>query len=414
LAQVRDLYVVVDEKITLYLDRHLQHANLLVGDVVEGTTHPTYRDWLKVTVDGQVYDSRAKYYLSRAKFRESIAHDRADLVSRIERYTDRIDDARDEVWELRSAIAAIEFDSSVEFQEKTIVTNAAPAGGQPTMKAVYTYRNKVSPSQAKRQARDWQGDIDGLEKQVDDWESKRRDDVASLAVLDYNRQFFERRFQAYAINHVSRLMVPYLVTADKVNVYDGDHFISQLKADQVVLGRPNHRSSRWLRVQVGDQTLDARAGRFASRQDVEKDAVSRLARLRQYVADLQARIDLLAARGKQLKSLRVSLQYESRVTRVPLAIYPFAADYPGRAYYIGRSAPRDTTQMVDLGRARRVQRDWEDRLGVIQDSLKRLRRKLDSSRKDLALTEAKAGERSRRFRAIDPLEAQPPLGGILP
>jgi prefoldin subunit 5 len=384
LAQVRDLYVVVDEKVTLYLDRHLQHGNLLVGDVVEGV-------------------------LSRAKFRESIAQDRASLVSRIERYTDRIDSARAETWELRSAVAAIEFDSSVEFREKTIVPVAPGppgAGVQPNLKAVYTYRNKVSPSQAKRQAGKWQDDIDGLDKQVDDWESKRRDDVASLAVLDYNRQFFERRFQVYEDNHVSRLMAPYLVTADKANVYDGEQFITQLKSEQIVLGRPNHRSSRWLRVQLGEQVLDARAERLSSRQDVERDALSRLAKLRQYVADLQAGIDLLSARAKQLKSLRVSLQYESRVTRVPLTVYPFEANYPGRTYYLGRSAPRDATQMVDLGRARSVQRDWESRLADIQDSLKRLRRRLDSARRDLALTEAKTDERSRRFRATDPIETR--------
>jgi hypothetical protein len=94
---------------------------------------------------------------------------------------------------------------------------------------------------------------------------------------------------------------------------------------------------------------------------------------------------------------------------LPLASYPFGADYPGRTYYRTGLVPKQVTQMVDLSRARSVQRDWDAEREDLQDDLKSLRKDLENARTDLAVTEAQAAERIRRFRIADPAGRGAPL-----
>lgn len=425
-AQVRDLYVVTDAKAEFYVDRQRQSLSLQPGDVVEGEAHPTYRDWLRVTIGNQSYDTRAKYFLSRADSREAYARQRVDLLSRVERNSDRIDSAREQIWQLVLASAAIRFDSTVQYREEVLVpvtvippqngANPQPGGrptpqARPAVRVEYRYVDKVSPSRAKNQVKHWTEDIDSLTGQVARWTEDRRDDIAQLAILDAANLALERRFRLFEANRATQVAEPHVVIEDKATLYDGQLPVAELPQEEVVLARGNDRFSRWLRVQRPDQVLDGRREHFASRTAVETEAAGRIARLRQLAADVLADLDLLSEQEKQLRALCLTLRYESQVTRFPLTAYPFAADYAGRAYYISGIAPKNVAEMVNAVTARSVQRDWEKDLAALQEQIKKLRQRLESTRRDAAVTEAKAQERSRRLQGIDP--AEPAATGVI-
>lgn len=422
-AQLRDLHVLTDAKAEFYQGRQRMNLSLQEGDVVEGEAHPTYRGWLQVTLGEQAYDTRAKYFRSRAESREGYARQRADLISRIDRNTERIDSAREQVWQLQSAIAAIRFDSTVQYREEVLVPIVAipppndatpPPGGRPgerhpkpprpTYRVEYRYVDKISPSRAKNQARHWQDDVDSLLAQVAKWTADRRDDLVLLASAEATNQALERRFRLFETNRASQVAEPHLVVSDKAQLYDGQVPVAELQQGEVVLARANDRFSRWLRVQTAAQALDGRREHFAARSAVEAEAAGRVARLRQSAADLEADLDLLSGQEKQLRSLCLSLRYESQLTHFPLTTYPFAADYAGRTFYAGGATPRNTVQMVSAITARSVLRDWEKDLTALQEQLKKLRQRLDAARRDAAVTEAKAQEQSRRLQSIDPAE----------
>lgn len=428
-AQVRDLYVVTDAKAEFYVDRQRQSLSLQTGDVVEGEAHSTYRDWLRVTIGNQSYDTRAKYFLARADHREAYARQRADLLSRIERNSDRIDSAREQTWQLVLASAAIRFDSTVQYREEVLVpvtvvpaqngTGTQPGARpgdrpnppRPVLQVEYRYVDKVSPSRAKNQAKHWAEDIDDLTGQVARWTEERRDDIAQVAILDAANLALERRFRLFETNRVTQVAEPYVVVEDKATLYDGQLPVAEMQQEEVALARGNDRFPRWLRVQRPDRVLDGRREHFASRTAVETGAAGRIASLRQLSADLLADIDLLSEREKQLRALCLTLRYESQVTRFPLTVYPFAADYAGRTYYASGTAPKNVAEMVNAVTARSVQRDWEKDLAALQEQIRKLRQRLDSTRRDAAVTEAKAQERSRRLQGIDP--AEPTATGVI-
>ena len=486
-AQVRDLYLVAHKKAELFLDRRLQTLHLQLGDVVEGQAHATYRDWLRIVADGKPYDSRAKYFTSRASIREEFARTQADLVSRIERYTARIDSAREQLYQYHSAIAAIRFDSTVEYRVRKVVPVAprtrehtdrrteeptspatteaprvlppgvtrrlptavpratrgrlpaavpgtirritpvdpersrergrhpsGPTQETPRVRVTYSYNDKVSPSRAKTQAKRWRGEAEKLEKSIRQCQEKRRQDLALLAASQSKAQAVERHFRAYLANRRSQALRPYLVIAEKTGLLDGNKTVAQLQREQIVLGRPNHRFSRWLRVQMSKGMLDGRAEHFASREALEADGAARVTQLTRLVADLQEEIADLAEREKLLRTLRLSLQYKGRVAQIPLTVYPFPAHYAGRTLYWGGGNPRDAVEMINGSRARSVRRDWERELKTLSSRLTKGRRRLETARRNLAVTKARAEERGRRLRQADPAERATIPGAILP
>lgn len=424
-AQVRDLYLVTDAKAELYQNRQRVAFTLAAGDIVEGETHPTYRGWLLLTIGGQAYDVRNSHFLSRTASRETYARQRAETLARSERNSERIASDRDRVWQLQSAVAAILFDSTVQFREEIQVLvppppvppdnrpgRPRPPPARPVYRTEYRYTDKIATSRARREARRWQDEIDTLLAQVERAGNERREDLARLAAADIEYQIRERRFRFYEITRGGRYAEPHLVLA-KTQLFDGKALVAELQPEEVVFAQPNERHSRWLRVQVPNgQVLDGRAEDFAPRSKIETDDAVRLARLQQLAADLEGEIDLAVSQENQLRSLCLALRYESQITRLPLAGQPFAADYAGRRFYAGSAAPNNTVEIINDSRARTVLRDWERDLDSIQKTLARLRQRLESARVEAAVTEAKVRERTRRFQDFEspgPQLPPPPL-----
>jgi len=496
-AQAGDLYLVKSQRPELFRDRRLQTLHLQIGDVVEGEAHATYRDWLRILANGEPYDSRAKHFASRASLREEFARTQADLVSRIERYTHRIDSAREQIYQYRSAITAIRFDSTIEYRVRKVVaatprratrtapreTNREPArtvedparlspgatrrsttavprtmrdrlpatlpratrdrlptavpgtvrriiplapetrpsreartrdpgGAAPRMRVTYGHEDKISLGRAKTQARRWRSELDKVEKSVRKWEEKRRQDMALLAASQSSMQATNRHFRAYLATRRSQPLRPYLVTVEKTALLDGNKQVAELQRGEIVLGKPNERYSRWLRIQTAERTLDGRTAHFASRKASEADTAARMARLTRLLADLQEEITDLTARERLLRSLMFSLEYKSKLAQIPLTTYPFPADYAGRTLYSGGFGPRDSVEVINGSRARSVRRDWVRELKELASQLAKERRRLETTRRDLAVTKARAEERVLRFRQVDPAERAIAPGAI--
>jgi hypothetical protein len=259
--------------------------------------------------------------------------------------------------------------------------------------------------------RRWQDEIDRLTEQLEKAASERRDDLARLAAADIENQARERRFLLFEATRSVRYAEPYLVLKE-TKLYDGQTLVGELQPEEVVLAQPNDRHSRWLRVQTATgPVLDGRAEDFAPRSKVEMEDAVRLARFRQLAEDLEDEIDLATAQENQLRTLCISLRYESQVTRLPLTSHPFAADYAGRRIYLGGAAPNNTLEMINATRARAVLHDWEEELADVRKSLAKLRQRLETARVEAAVADAKARERARRFLELDSATriAPPPL-----
>lgn len=417
-AQVRDVYLVANANAEFYQNRRRAQFSLAVGDMVEGEAHPAYRDWLRVTVAGQTYDARASHFLSRAAVIESHARQRAEALARIQRYSDRIARNREQMWQLHSAIAAIGFDSTIQFREEVLVPIPPPERPEgndrpeerdgerrppqrPQFRVEYRHTDKIASSRARRETRRWQADIEALMRDTSRAVADRRQDLARLAANEAENLDRERRLRQFAETRENRSAEPHLALA-RTGLYDGQRLVGELPEGEIVLALPNERHSNWLRVQAGDRVYDARSEHLASRASIEREDAVRLAQLRQLAADLEGDIELAVNREALLRSLCVSLRYESQVSRVPLASHPFPADYPGRRFYAGGAAPQQVVEVVNASRARSVLRDWEKELAEVQAALDRLRQRFEEVRVEAAVGEARAEERSRRFQPFDP------------
>ena len=270
---------------------------------------------------------------------------------------------------------------------------------------MYEYQDKIAPRRAAGQAAKWAREIGELEDSIRRWREARREDVALLAASQSEAEAVELRFRAYEATGRTTALRPYIVVADKTDLFEGNRLVATLRRGEVVLGRANRQHSRWLRLEAPEGQLDGRAKDFASRAAMEKEGSARVAQLDRLVADLGDEMADLRAREQNLGALGIALVHESRLNHIPLVAYPIPNDYAGRTFYLGSLAPRHATTLVNLSRARSLQRDWDREREELAERIDKLRRRLDAARRDLASEGVQTKENSRRLRQADPAEA---------
>ena len=362
-----DPYVVKERVAVLYEGRTVK-GELPRGEIIQATLHPTDRDWLKVQVQGRVYDAAGFQFQSRDAALETLRRKAESGEESATALGKKIDAQAARAMQLWYAVNAVRFDGTILYkitvtpaQGAIVVPGGTVDNANPTfVPASFRYDDKIEPGRAKRLIKEWQTELAGLDKELQQWRTACRTQRQTRFESEVAREQLEFRFKQFEVSGRSTTPEPYVVTGSEPAVlFQERQRKTQLEPDTVVLAVPHPADPTWLQVQLQKQWYDGRATSFLPRTEEETEYRLRSGLDQERLHDLDGEAAGLEQRETFLASLQLALKYESNLTRYPLSAHPIERGFPGQRLYNVPTVPSGVVEIVDTSRAKRVLKDWE-------------------------------------------------------
>ena len=401
-ADSQELYLAIEDA-DLYKDHVL--AKVLNEDlIVQGQRNSADHNWLTVMYDNRQYNARRKNFRSRAEVEQDHLEKIAGLESALTELDRRIDFNQNRILDLRLAAATVRFDSTFSYRVTVVTARRYPAhppkdapadddddtqpqgatdGGERRQLQV-RYVDRVSPSRARRLAEEWHDDADELEEENEKLREKRRDALLDKTRLEIDLKNVDRRFERFAADGQSYRINLYLTVRDRVPLYDGNRLVGELAEDSIVAGMQNVRFDRWLRIFQKEKLFDSRSRYYQPEEEVSREYVMRSSSLRQTIDETESRINAVENYAEILRARKLFLDYRSHITEIPARTWTNIMHMPQFGRYSVTPRPADAVIVLRSSRARRLERDWVDRLQKLDRQVTTLRKDLTEQRKTLA------------------------------
>lgn len=410
----QELYMVVERDVDLYRDRRVA-GRMFWGEIARGCVDEGHRDWLIVRPLAEEYRVRRRAFKTFGELVEERSRQIADREARMAELSQRLDANRIRVEELLSAMAAVRFDSVIQYRIRVTralpVTprtgthpgrpGAKPHAGDVVLVPEYRYVDKIAPSQTSRLLRDWGREKHGLDEENEELETKLMDASGDKARAESALAWLRRVFGRYQTNPGGYLADTFVTIKDRTDLFEGRRLRYELRQGTAVLARPNRKHRKWLHVIHKGTVHDSRASCFRSREALEADFNARRERAVHRLRCLEHDILSLRNRERLLSALEISIAYESSVSRFPLSHTPIPPDSSARALYPLAPCPAGAVEVVQRSRARRLRRDWQRELATIREALDEQLRDQREIKRDMAGEEARHADLTRRLDELE-------------
>jgi hypothetical protein len=375
--------VIVSSKTADVYQHHRVCGALLQNEVVYAEKVKGDQDWLQVWMDGQPYLSRRKNFLSEADINIQYRRDKLFLENRLNQIDREQQSNLKRRNELRDYILEVEWDQTACYQTKIVITPQQITGAKgPSSRAVlmsgqtppeiqYKYYDKIPLAKSRRLIRDWEKEIEKLDKRSRELNQDRRNLLSDRIANEMRYRATTNLLQRFLKNNRTYRQELHLVTTNQVSLFENRSKRTELEKGDLVIAQQDKRYMDRLEVLIDDKIYDSPRDSYQSWTDWEITDAIAIATINDQIAEVNHRIEELDRLTDNYQSFIDDLTYVAGLDEE----YVYFRHQRNSSLHASQRAkywvqiPRDGREMVHRPRANRLLRQWKTEVEAINSTI---------------------------------------------